>query len=183
MKKCSVLMAVVAAGMLVASASATIMVDFDPFDAYIPGVGDTIQINIIADIPESEAIVGWGMDAVVDDPAIADITGVTVNGALFDPVTTPDGDGLGGLVPLGGNVWGNGVILATLDVTGFAEGWTSIFSWDDNPSDLTEGFAIDPALGGGFADVNYLTGFVTVLPEPASLTLLALAGLLAVRRR
>jgi len=183
MKKTSVLLAVAAACWLVANASATIVVDLDPFNAVIPNPGQTVTIDIWADIPEAEAIVGWGMDADTFDWNIATILGVTINTALFDPVTTPDGDGLGGLVPPGGSVWGNHVVLATLEVMGNNVGTTDLFMWDDNPSDLTEGFAIDPAMGGGFASVSYLSGIVTVLPEPASLGLLAVVGLLAARRR
>ena len=179
-EKCKIFCTVLAIGMLgLASASADIMVDLDPWDAYVSDVGQTVMVCIVADIPEADAIVGWGMDLIVDDPAIADVTDVTINTALFNAVETPDGDYLGGLA-FPECVWGEDILLATVEFTGYAVGWTYVWPWDDNPDDLTEGFALCET---GFATVSYGTGFVTVLPEPASLSLLAVCGLLAIRRR
>ena len=178
-KKCKVLCSILAVGMLgMAGASATIVVDFDPWYAYIDDVGLTTNIDIIADIPEEDAILGWGLDVIVDDPGIADMTNVTINTLLFNAVDTPDGDGLGGLC-FPDCVWGDDVLLATIEFTGYAIGMTPIWTWDDNPDDLTEGFALCTT---GFAEVSHASGFVEV-PEPASLTLLAFCGLVALRRR
>ena len=165
------------------SASADIIVDFNPYDAYIYGIGNTVDVDIIATIPEADAIVGWGMDIVVDDPSIADITNVAINEVLFDAAFSVDDDGLAGLVPTGGNVWGTEIVLATLTFTAYDgyDIWTDIWGWDDNPTDLTEGFAL---VEGGFANVNYVTGFVNVeIPEPASLALFGLGALALLRRR
>jgi hypothetical protein len=48
-----------------------------------------------------------------------------------------------------------------------------------------EGFAIDPAAGGGFdPNVGFTNGTIEIIiPEPASLALLALGGLVVLRRR
>ena len=54
---------------------------------------------------------------------------------------------------------------------------------DDNPADLSEGFALDPPPIGAFADVIYVPGSITVTPEPASLALLLLGGVACVSRR
>ena len=172
----------VAVGALTMSASADITVYFDPGSAIIYGVGNTVQVDILADITEDQAIVGWGMDVIGDNPGVADVTNVAI-GPLFDAAYAPDGDDLAGLVQQPGNVWGDGILLATLTYTGYALGSNDIVGSDDNPVDLTEGFAIDPDLGGGFGNMTYLPGCVHVIvPEPASLGLLAL-GLVVLRRR
>ena len=179
-KKCRVFCTLMLAGMLSMTASADILVDLNPWDAYINGgVGDTVMIDIIACIPEQDAILGWGLDFVIDDAGIAEVTGVDVNTALFNAVETPDGDYLGGLA-FPDCVWGDDVLLATVEVTATGLGESDIYMWDNNPDDLTEGFAL---CNMGFANVCYSNGWVTVTPEPASLSLLAVCGLLALRRR
>ncbi|MGD8451307.1 MAG: PEP-CTERM sorting domain-containing protein [Phycisphaerae bacterium] len=167
---------------LVSSASAAIDVCFVPADATFSGPDQTTDVDICADIPEMEAIVGWGLDVIVEDTGVAGVAGVSI-GPLFDAaVQNPDGDGLAGLAPLGGNVWGCDVLLATVTYEYHGVGLTITILTDSQPDDLTEGFAIDTDLGGEFATVHYGTGTIFV-PEPATLSLLALAAPLAVGRR
>ncbi|MBU0639873.1 MAG: PEP-CTERM sorting domain-containing protein [Planctomycetes bacterium] len=175
---CSVLLAVTT--LAVGGAWADIMVDVNPVDATISDVGLTVTVDIVADIPEADAILVWGLDLDVADPGIADWTLVSI-GPLFNAVQqTPDGDLLGGLVPQPGNVWGDDILLATVEFAGYAVGITGITLGDDYPTDVTEGFGLDPT---GFATVVYGAGTVEVLPEPATLSLMALAGLALLRRR
>lgn len=176
-QKCRLLCSLLAVGALALSASADITVSFSPQHSTVV-VGNTVPVDIVADIPEADAILGWGLDLTVDDPMIASWALNSI-GPLFDPiVANPDGDLLGGLVPPPGNVWGN-VVLATIDFTGLQIGVSGLTLSDSSPGDPTEGFALDPV---GLATVNYVAGTICVIPEPAALALLALAGLL-IRRR
>jgi hypothetical protein len=176
--KCKFLLTTLVIGMLgLTGASADIMVTLAPADAVIDlDVSPTTTVAILADIPQAEAILGWGLDLLLGDLGIASMSGVTI-GPLFNPAFAPDGDELAGLA-FPDCVFGDGVLLATVELTGNAFGLTSM-ALGATQGDLTEGFAL---CGSGFAPAVYGEGTVNVIPEPASLAMLAL-GILALRRR
>lgn len=169
------LVALVALAALAGTASAgTIIVTFDPLVSFI-GVGDTGTVDVVADIPATDPVLGWGLDLDIVTPAVAELIGISIP-APWTQVFGIDGDGFGGVTfPTG--IWGDDITLATLTFRGLTVGTTDIHV-SATEGDLTEGFAVDPT---GFAQFVAPCG-VIVTPEPASI-LLALAGLLLIRRR
>lgn len=153
----------------------TVYAGFEPSPKVV-NLGDTFTIDIVADMTSD--IVGWGLDASLSNPAIANFTGTDpVIGPMWDPAFAPDGDGLAGLAfPAG--VSGNDILLATIELTALAVGVTDI-TLSITPGDLTEGFALYPT---GFDEAVFTAGRIEVIPEPAALALLGLA-VLALRRR
>jgi hypothetical protein len=168
-------------GLLASPALATIVVSFDPPSQSVDiGMGIT-TVDIVADIPTEDAIIGWGLDLGTTGTSVSfdPVTYPPVIGPLFTPAFAPDGDGLCGLVPPPDTVSGSGILLATVVLT-LDDLGTTYLDASYTPgdwADLTEGFMTE----FGFADVSFVQGSVTVTPEPASLLLLALVGLL--RRR
>jgi hypothetical protein len=185
-------LAVLVAVAVSSSAWATITVTVEP-GVSLPGQA---SVDIVADIPADDAIVGWGVDLSYN-PAILGLAGggwdtAVAIGPAFDEVFAADGDFLAGLVPFAGApLSGNDVVLATVTFDILASDLTELCVSDTNPlvwngsfwqgfGDLTEGFALNPPPVGAFAPAAY--SCVTI-PEPASLMLLAAGGLLALRRR
>lgn len=157
---------------------------FTPQDTVV-FVGDSFNVDIVADIESTEAIIGWGLDLGYDTTQLS-WDSVTV-GSLWTPLSG-DGDGLGGLFPPPlfppTGVWGSDVLLASLEFSCLDIGISSL-DLSVTPGDWTEGFAIDPNLGGGFTDWDYTAGSVSNVPEPATMLLLGsgIAGLAAFRRK
>lgn len=158
-------------------AGATILVSFDPPSHDVVLDAGTATVDLVADIPETDAIVGWGLDLTIAGSSAA-LDSIAINEALFDAVFAPDGDGLAALVPQD-SLWGDDIVLATLTFS-LIELGPAVLTASATPDDPTEGFPRDPAVGG-FAEVTYDTGLINVIPEPAGLLLFA--AFLLVRRR
>jgi hypothetical protein len=160
-------------GLLVSPALAGIVVSFNPPTQVWPPSGDA-TVDIVANIPELDAIIGWGLDlGLTGNPAA--LTGPPLIGPLFTPAYAPDGDGLAGLVPPPAIVFGPQVVLASLVLHTANPLGTTYLDASYTPGDLFEGLMTE----NGFAQVSFLQGSIT--PEPASLALLGLLVLL--RRR
>ena len=156
---------------------ATIVVSLEPTDSIVP-LTAPFTVDIVANIPQAEAVAGWGLDFEILDPSIVSNTGAVLIGPSWTTAPSLDGDNLAGL-GFPDTVWGE-VVLATVILMPMQEGSTNLLLSDDAQTDGTEGFALFPS---GLADVEYTGGTVTVIPEPTVLTLLGLGGLLIVRRR
>jgi hypothetical protein len=144
-------------------------------------VGQVFQVDILADL--SDPVLGWGLDLDFDAGLLV-ASGAPAIGGDWVPFGGGDGDGLAGVfVPPPGDpgLSGDDVVLATLSFEAVAEGVAALIL-GITPSDLNEGFALDPT--GFDPNVTFVNGLVTIIPEPGTLVLLG-PGLvvLAVRRR
>ena len=156
-----------------------VTVSFDPVASTMV-VGDTIDIDIVADIPDP--VIAFGFDLAFD-AALLNLTA-----ALFEPAWTPvappgpplsDGEGFGALLtptfPPAPGLAGDGILLLTLTFEALAPGLSTL-QLAATPGDLSEGFALAT---GGFAEVDFVPATIEILAvhEPATWALM-LAGLL-----
>jgi hypothetical protein len=162
-----------------ADASSVIVVSFMPTQTEVER-GDTFDVCIVAQIMDTDAIVGWGMDIAFDGGIVA-WDSVALGGDWTSPGPVGDMDGLTGLaLPPADPVWGDSVLLATLTFTALNNGETDLLG-GYTMGDPFEGFVLP---GGGFADVQFMSGLITVVPlPPALLAGLAGLGLVGVWRR
>jgi len=188
MKKLFLICAMVAAlaCINVMPAQATIVLEFNPSDIEVE-VCTIFEVDLLADIPESDAILGWGLDLLWDPTQMS--WDSLIIGSDWTPYPPPPftDDGFGGFLPFGVTdpVWGEEVLLATLDFHCLGIGFSTL---ELAVSDLTEGFMTDQFDLNGkaiFADWTYTAANITQTPEPATLFLVGtgLAGLVAARRR
>lgn len=158
-----------------APAYGTVTLHFVPQNTVIPVVGNTANVEVRADFTQD--IAGWGLDLNVFDTGVADLIGFSI-GPAWDPVLASiDGDLLGG-TSVAGVPAGAGILLATLTFQANGLGTTPISL--STSGDEDEGFALNDL--SGLDAVNFANGTITV-PEPASLVLIALGGIVALRRR
>ena len=184
--QCGIAAAAVAATLTLAgAANGDIIVTISPQESTI-FLGDSVTVDLIANIDSAEFLVAWGMDLAFD-PAIVSHNPNTdvLLGGLWGPLNNPDGDGLAGIFvpdPNDPQPGASGsVVLASLTFTGIALGSTDLIgSYTDG--DLFEGFAM---FGGGLGNVTFVNGIIHVvdIPAPGAIALLGAFGLLGTRRR
>lgn len=163
-------------------ALATIDVSISPAAQIVPITNGTTTVDIVANIPASDAIIGWGLDLGLIGSSIS-INSISINAALFDIVPAADGDGLAAIVPFDQPALNGLVTLATITFALDGLGVTQLGLADDRLTDPTEGFVLDPTSPDTFADVLYTGGSINVIPEPASIVLIVLGAASSLRRR
>jgi hypothetical protein len=174
--------------LLASPALADVLVAFDGVPSQV-APDSFFDVFVVADITQPEAIIGWGLD-VLTAGALTYVPPPVEIGPQFDPAYAPDGDGLAGLVPPPGTVWGTDIELAKITLhAGNGPGWAAL-GVGMTDGDLTEGFMTESGfIPGSDLTLPYFdpenpqgSGFpIYITPEPASLLLLALVGLF--RRR
>jgi hypothetical protein len=171
--------AAVLVGLLVSPALAGVVVSFNPVHSYVDQ-GQTFWVDVVADIPANEPIIGWGFDLAVANPAIAAPTGNITFGPNWNAAPGDPLDPYAALAFPDG-IAGNGVLLVSIEFQAQNTDGTTALNLSATPGDLTEGFMIAPPVSQ-LAEVTFNTGAITVpVPEPVSFVLLALGALL--RRR
>lgn len=185
MKKLFLICAMVAAlaCINVMPAQATISLKFNPSDTEVD-VCNTFFVDLLADIPQADATIGWGLDLIYD-PTQMSWDSLIIGSDWTPPAPGTTDDGLAGFLPYAfppaDPVWGDDILLATLDFHCLDVGFSTL-DLAVTPGDPTEGFILPNGL---FADWTYTPANVSQVPEPATLFLMGtgLAGLVAARRR
>lgn len=155
-----------------------LLVDFDPSTVNV-AVGDSFTVDLLADIAQTEQILGWDIDLVFDSTQVSFAGAVggsswNMGTPIFDDDVSIAGFA-GFPLPPGTGIWGNDTLLATLSFDCLADG-TSLL--DIGTDDALEGFqlAATPAFAtwsSAAATVNQAS-----IPDPAAVFLLGSACLL-----
>lgn len=186
-KRWTVVLAAVATFALASLAQATILVSIEPTNQVVNIADGTTTVDIVAVIPQTDAVVSWGLDLDVLAGTSVSFLSAAVNEPTWTAVASVDPDGLAGLVPVppGTAIWSDpvAILLATVTLSLDSLGVTSLGLSDNNPADLSEGFALDPPPVGAFADVSYVGATIEVVPEPTALSMMLVAVSMAVIRR
>ena len=165
------------------TARGDISVRFEPSSPVV-NVGQVFTVDILADIPAPDAIIGWGIDTWFNSSILGHdpLHDVAIDPS-FKAVFTPDGDRLAGAVPFPPlPLSGTDILLAVLTFEALDVG-TSPLIGSYTPTDPTEGFA-KPFPPGGFAPASFVDGSVTVIPSPGAAVLGVIGcGFLGVIRR
>jgi hypothetical protein len=155
--------ALIMLGMLAQAQAAVIVRAVTSTDELLPG--EPLSLELRADL--SAPVLGWGLDLQFDDTVLTQASAPTI-GPAWNAAFAPDGDDLAAAAfPTG--ISGTDILLATLDFEALAPGQTALTP-SVTPGDLNEGFPLDPT---GFDTVTFEPATVTVLPEPATIALLA----------
>jgi len=154
-------------------AAGDIVVTVQPSETVVE-VGDYFTVDLLADIPLADAIVGWGMDLSFDGSILSHDPLVDVAiGPAFIPALAPDGDKLAGLFfgppPPPPGLSGDDVLLATMTFEALMPGSTSL-NGGITLGDPSEGF-IGPGLPAPVRTVLFSDASVTVIPAPAGVVL------------
>ncbi len=170
--------AAVLVGLLVSPALAGVVVSFNPEHTFV-NQNQTFWIDVVADIPADEPIIGWGLDLSVVTPAIAAPTGNLTFGPGWNAAPGTLDDPYAALA-FDNGISGNHVLLMSIEFQSQNVDGATALNLGVTPGDLTEGFLIAPPPTSHFAEVTFMPGYI-VVPEPVSFVLLAVTALL--RRR
>jgi hypothetical protein len=168
LRTCAVVMVAIAS---IASAE-NIIVHLNPSANQIM-LGQTFALDVYADIPAS--VVGWGLDLTRGDEVT--MVGLPVIGPAWVPAPSGDGDNLTAFA-FPNSVSGTNVMLFSAVFRANSIGTVS-FNVLATQGDLTEGF---PLQTGGFANFSASIASVEIVPEPATLLLTGLGGIILRRQ-